>query len=44
MGVIITPDDIGKKDKIKKVARELGMEPDELERLLKRGKSVRLPK
>ena len=41
MGVIITPDDIRNKDKIRKVARELGMDPEELEKLLKRGESVR---
>lgn len=41
MGVIITPDDIGKKSKVKKAAKELGMDPDELEKLLKRGKSFK---
>ncbi len=41
MGIIISPDDVRNKDKIKKAARELGMDPDELEKLLKRGESVK---
>lgn len=40
MGVVITPDDIKNKRKVKKVARDIGMEPEELEKLLKRGKSI----
>lgn len=40
MGVSITPDDIGDKEKIRKLARELGIEPEELEKILKRGKSI----
>lgn len=41
MGIIVTPEDIGKKKKIKEAARELGMDPDELEKLLKKGKTIR---
>lgn len=41
MGIIVTPKDIGKKKKIKEAARELGMDPDELEDLLKKGKTIR---
>lgn len=44
MGVVITPDDIKNKDKIKRVARELGMEPEELEKILKKGESVKAPR
>lgn len=41
MGVVITPDDIKNKKKVKKAAKDLGMEPEELEKLLKRGKSFK---
>jgi len=43
LGVIITPEDVKEKKKIKKVAKELGMDPEELEKLLRKGKSIRLP-
>ena len=44
MGAVITPDDITDKEKMKKAARELGMDPEELERLLRKGESIRRPK
>jgi len=41
MGAVITPEDASDRKKLKKAAKELGMEVEELETLLRKGKPIK---